>query len=111
MTKDDILELNELSLADVDEVYNLKLPNPDSVLDWKGLLNREIHLNYGINDYLVNIGLMIINWNREDEKLKIPINERTPIKIFINSNGGDLIPTLNLIDIITLSKTPVYTIG
>ena len=36
---------------------------------------------------------------------------RKPIKIFINSDGGSVDTVLHIIDMIRLSKTPVYTIG
>lgn len=41
----------------------------------------------------------------------IPIEDRKPIKIFINSEGGSAIACLEIIDSITLSKTPIYTIN
>ena len=41
----------------------------------------------------------------------IPTEERKPIKLFINSNGGSAIGCLEIIDAINLSKTPVYTIN
>lgn len=41
----------------------------------------------------------------------IPIEERKPIKVFINSDGGSVISCLEIIDSILLSKTPVYTIN
>lgn len=37
--------------------------------------------------------------------------ERKPIKIFINSDGGSVDTVLHIIDMIHLSKTPIYTIG
>ena len=33
----------------------------------------------------------------------------SPIKLYINSYGGDVYPFLGLIDVILASKTPVYT--
>lgn len=40
-----------------------------------------------------------------------PIEERKPIKLFINSAGGDSVAGYEIIDAINLSKTPVYTIN
>ena len=54
---------------------------------------------------------MIRFWNEQDDENDIPENERTPIKIYIDSNGGDLIATLTMVDAIKLSKTPVWTIN
>ena len=41
----------------------------------------------------------------------IPIEERKPIKLFINSGGGEITASYEIIDAIRLSKTPVYTIN
>lgn len=53
---------------------------------------------------------MIRFWNYEDDKKDIPVEERQPIKIYIDSNGGSLVDTFTMIDAISMSKTPVYTI-
>jgi ATP-dependent Clp protease protease subunit len=53
--------------------------------------------------------------NNVDEIIKsiLEINESnkssSPIKLYINSYGGDVYPFLGLIDVILTSKTPVYT--
>ena len=46
-----------------------------------------------------------------DDEAKIPVEERKPIKIYIQSPGGMLTSTFTMIDSIKLSKTPVYTIA
>lgn len=51
----------------------------------------------------------IIQCNREDKGL--PVEQRKPIRLYINSPGGDLFTGFGLIDAIRLSKTPVYTIN
>lgn len=49
----------------------------------------------------------IIQYNRDD--VDIPVDKRKPIKLYINSPGGDTYEGFALIDAIQLSKTPVYT--
>jgi ATP-dependent Clp protease protease subunit len=49
-------------------------------------------------------------YNQYDEEQNIPVEKRMPIKIYIDSNGGDLCATFTIIDAIRLSKTPVWTI-
>lgn len=49
----------------------------------------------------------IITWNKQDKD--IPVEERKPINLIINSEGGDMMQALTIIDIITASKTPVHT--
>lgn len=51
----------------------------------------------------------ILRYNREDKGK--PEEEREPIFLFINSPGGDYTEGFPLIDIIELSKTPVYTVN
>ena len=47
----------------------------------------------------------------ETSERYIPVEDRMPIKIFIDSGGGDLCATLTMIDAIEASKTPVWTIN
>lgn len=49
----------------------------------------------------------IIQYNRDDED--IPVEKRKPIKLYINSPGGNTYEGFAIIDAIQLSKTPVYT--
>lgn len=51
----------------------------------------------------------IIEYNRVDEGLAV--EERQPIRLYINSLGGDVTEGLALISTIELSKTPIYTIN
>ena len=47
-------------------------------------------------------------WNRQDGDL--PIEDREPIKMYIDSMGGSLVDAFSVIDAIKMSKTPVWTI-
>ena len=49
--------------------------------------------------------------NREDEEAGIPIEERKPIKCLISNRGGSSDAANTLVDIITLSKTPIWGIA
>ena len=51
----------------------------------------------------------IINFNRADQG--IPVEERKPIRLYINSPGGEVTEGFALLSAIELSKTPVYTIN
>jgi len=94
---------------EVKELGKINLPDPET-LDYYGRIkDREIFWNCDIDDSLVDFSLIIIKWNKEDKGK--PVEERTPIKILINSNGGELTAVLNFINVLQLSKTPVYTIG
>lgn len=62
-------------------------------------------------DYIHSLLISIKYWNWLDDNDNIPIDKRQPIKLYINTPGGDLNATLTIIDAITLSKTPVHTIS
>lgn len=94
---------------DIGELMESTLPPPELVDFYRGLNNREIVWNDVISDCTISIPLYIIKWNREDRD--IPVEERKPIKIWINSDGGDTNVTLFLANVIALSKTPIITIG
>lgn len=94
---------------DIKDLTKLSLPDPETLDYYERIKNREIFWNCDIDDSLVDFSLIIIKWNKEDKGK--PVNERIPIKILINSNGGELTAVLNFINIIQLSKTPVYTVG
>lgn len=94
---------------DIGELTESTLPPPELVEFYRGLNNREIVWNDVISDCTISIPLYIIKWNREDRD--IPVEERKPIKIWINSDGGDTNVTLFLANVISLSKTPIITIG
>ena len=86
------------------------LPNPALYSYYKNLNNRVIWLNDEIyRESIVPLVKNIIFWNKEDEDNKIPISDRKPIKVMINSYGGEVDATFQMIDIIKLSKTPIYT--
>ena len=94
---------------EIKELTKLNLPDPETLDYYERIKNREIYWNFDIDDSLVDFSLMIIKWNKQDKGKAS--NERVPIKILINSDGGELAAVLNFINVLQLSKTPVYTIG
>lgn len=81
-----------------------------SILDYQNALDRQIFIGDIAEGVGVAVDSIIRFWNSYDEKNNTPIENRKPIKIFIDSNGGSLTDTLTVIDSIKYSKTPVYTI-
>ena len=90
-------------------VENLSLPNPELLTFYKDLEKRNFWLEDEVGEHTLEIIRKIIEWNREDEGKEV--TERTPIKIFFFSPGGDLDVNYALIDTIRMSKTPVYGIN
>lgn len=52
---------------------------------------------------------LITFYNKIDSTENVPVENRTPIKIYLNSEGGDLDAGFSIISSIKLSATPVYT--
>lgn len=78
------------------------------VINLKCSLDREIFLG----DITVGTGALIASiisfWNKMDKDIVNKYKE--PIKIYIDSEGGSLTDTFTIIDAISLSDIPVYTI-
>lgn len=89
----------------------LKITDGQTAIDTQQFWSRSLILG----DITAEVGDAIENlirfWNTYDEENNIPIAEREPIKIYVDSEGGDLLGTMTIIDAITLSKTPVWTIN
>ena len=101
--------MSELLLNIPKNAENLQLPDPALLTFYKDLENRVFWLEEDISEYTLELGRYILRWNKEDKDT--PIEERKPIKIIMFSCGGDLDVSNTLIDIITLSKTPVIGIN
>lgn len=104
-----VMEEFEDDFIDVGGVLDTSLPDPSMVEFYRRLHKREILWNANIDDTTIDVSLYIRKWNAEDKDINP--EDRKPIKIFINSDGGSVDTVLHVIDMIRLSKTPVYTIG
>lgn len=110
------MEQQKIAVVIPKQLENLKLPDPDLVQYYKDIDERIIYLEGFIGgeedpneDNSIGIVKRIMQYNRED-KLIDP-EDRKPIKIFIDSGGGDAYGTVTLVNTILMSKTPVYTIN
>lgn len=75
---------------------------------------RTIYLTKEINsETIMPIVQQIYTWNEEDAEKEKTLKEfvRQPIRIFLNTPGGECYETNALRDAIQLSITPVYTIA
>lgn len=101
--------LEELQIAIPTKIANLKLPEPDLLNYYKLKENRIFWIDFDIDESIDEVCKDILQINMED--INIPVEERKPIKLFIYSRGGDGQACFMLLDVIKLSKTPVYTIN
>ena len=83
----------------------------DNLANTSSLLNREIYMG-GVSDEMSGgIEALIRFWNRQDEQDGIAAEDRVPIKLYIDSWGGEMVACYTIINAIELSKTPVWTIN
>ena len=102
-------ELENVLLSIPTSVANLQLPDPDLRDYYQDEQDRVFWVTGEINDSLLDLVKMIIKCNREDKAKTI--DERTPIKVFIDSPGGDVCALWTTIKAIEISKTPIHTIN
>ena len=88
---------------------NLQLPDPTLRNYYQDEQDRIFWVDSQIDDTLLDLVKMIIKCNKEDKD--VPVEERKPIKVFIDSPGGDVCALWTTIKAIEISKTPVYTIN
>ena len=98
-------ELLKLYLNNTSELKDI-----DKVLEFYDIVGRVLFLTGEVNDVIADaISHFIRLYNIIDRG--IVKEERQPIKLFINTEGGNAVSCLEIIDSITLSETPVYTIN
>ena len=88
---------------------NLQLPSIGLFNDYILREKRIFYIDYEIDINILDLQREIIRINFEDSK--IPVEERVPIKILIDTIGGNLAETMSLVSTIEMSKTPIYTIN
>lgn len=87
----------------------MQLPDPCLLRYYQDEADRILWLEGEVREDLFEISKHIMHYNRVDKD--IPVEDRKPIKIFINSPGGLLEETLAFVKLVEMSKTPVWTIN
>lgn len=88
-----------------------EVKNYEDVISLNETWHRHLFLGEIDDSVGEAIESLIRFWNQIDDENKATADERKPIYIFINSPGGELSATFTMIDAITMSKTPVYTVN
>lgn len=102
-------ELNGILVGIPQAVANLQLPDPDLRNYYRDEEDRVFWLDDAVGDCATDLIKMIVRCNKEDKG--IDPADRKPIKIFIDSPGGDVTFMWSIIRAIEISKTPVWTIN
>lgn len=101
------MEIQELILPK--DVENLQLPDPNLLNFYKLAENRIFYIDYEIDMGILEVQRDIILINIADKD--IPVEERIPIKILIDSPGGLLSETMSVASTMVQSKTPIITVN
>jgi ATP-dependent Clp protease protease subunit len=80
----------------------------EDLINYECSLKREIFISGIVDGTGTMVDTLIRYWNRQDEG--IPVEERQPIKLYIDSPGGSLTDAFTVSDAVRMSKTPVYGI-
>ena len=101
--------LGEILLGVPESTANMQLPDPNLRDYYKYEQDRIFWLDENVENCATDLIKMIMRCNNEDKGK--PVEERKPIKIFIDSPGGDVTFMWSIINLIEMSKTPVWTIN
>lgn len=88
---------------------DIKLPAPELVNYWRLAENRIFYIDYEIDESILEIQRSIIAINIADKGT--PIEERIPVKIYLDTPGGLLAETMSLATTMIMSKTPIITVN
>ena len=92
----------------IPERANYSVADPELLFYYEDLNERVWNLVSEVDDSLLDFARHVIRQNREDRG--IPVEERKPIRLYINSPGGDLTIYETVKDVIEMSKTPIIGI-
>ncbi len=92
-----------------ESLENLQLPAPELLNTYCLNEYRIIYIDYDIDISILQVQRQIILYNLQDKESNVPVEERKPIKILIDSPGGYLSETMSLIAVIEQSETPIWT--
>lgn len=88
----------------------LKTCGVDEFVYLQNLKDRKIYLTNDIDETIISEAVRyILEYNRQD--VGVPPDQRKPIILYISSRGGEVDAGFELIDAISLSLTPVYTVN
>lgn len=80
-------------------------------VDLSAHLNREIYITSITPQTAEAFDKVIRMWNNIDDVEAIEYTKREPIKVYINSLGGDFNAMFTMMDSIKMSRTPIHTIN
>lgn len=102
-------EFENVLLSIPENVATLQLPDPDLRDFYQDEHDRVYRLDHDLTERDLDLVKLILRCNKADKGKTI--EERTPIKVYISTCGGDVVTLWTLMQAIQTSKTPVWTIN
>lgn len=90
-------------------IPTLKLPDPNLRDYYREEADRVVWVEGQIGTDTLEVIKKIMHYNKEDKN--ISVEERKPIKLYIDTIGGSVSVMLCLVNAIKVSKTPIWTIN
>lgn len=91
------------------DIGNLKLPDPELLMYYRNLEKRHLWIDISIDEGILEYTRQILKWNEDDKG--VPTEDRKPIYIYLQNGGGEITYMWLLIDVMEMSKTPIYTVN
>ena len=104
--------MNEIVLpAIIEGLKDDKYPTPEEYSYWKARQNRTFYIDYDIDETysLIELSKIIIDMNIDEKD--IPKKDLKPIRLMIQSYGGDIEQANYFCDLIKSSRIPIITVG
>ena len=101
--------LNGVLVGIPESTANLQLPDPALRDYYRDEQDRIFWLNDQVENCAEDLIKMILRCNKEDKGKSV--DNRQLIKVFIDSPGGDVTFMWSIINMIEISKTPIWTIN
>lgn len=108
-TTDYIIEMLETIEESMSNPETMAVPDPGILTFYQNLSQRKIWLDLTVDNTCLEYARYIMRWNEEDKGK--PVEERTPIWLYVFNYGGSADFMWMFTDIIAASETPVYTVN
>jgi len=110
-TQEEYIEITEAELQQIiaQASENADITNAERVENTL-FDDRIIYLSGVVDEDLTyNLIPLIHYYNSLDDRFEVPVEERIPIRIYVDSEGGEVYKGLNILSTMKSSKTPIWT--
>lgn len=103
-------DIMELLLGDTMDTATMQLADPALLRYYQQISRRELLLDTDVDGDVNSLIHWIRYWNQEDRDNAIPVQQRRPITLLLDTPGGETMEGLALYSAMKASKTPIRAI-